>query len=752
MIALATQENLAQVWRFGIFEVDARNLELRRNGVPVRIREQPFRILVYLLEHQGELVTREDLRRVLWPADTFVDFDHSLNTAMMKLRDALGDSVDAPVYIETIPKRGYRFIAPASRTGGEPVRAIPQATNLDPGTFAEGVAPSTATPNPRARSRRNLLWRAAIGAGLLAIVVVGILAIRAMRHTRAVPLNQGSESVAFQTVPVTAAAGDAVSPVFSPDGREIAYVWDGPERRHYDIYVQLLGGTIPLRLTYSKGGEIGAPAWSPDAQLIAFERCGTGNNGVFVVPALGGDERQLATAECRSTLPSPVWWTADGNDLLIEDRCFGEQHFGPVDFSLATGSKRCLTNDRIPSGPGGAHSFAVSPDGTTIAFMRTVHGCDVYEIGRGGGAEKQITFGGQTECRYLLFYLNFGCDSLMWTPDGRSIIFPSCKGPLPALFRVPVNGGPVQRETVFPSLGSFTKDGLRFVYSEQTNVDPPAIWRSDLDSAGGRAREVKKVIATQYPELDAQPSPDGTRLVWMSMRAGHEEIWTSDALGKNQMQLTHLERFSGTPRWSPDGKWVVFDSYIESGPQIFVIDAEGRNLHAVTSAPGANVVPSWSRDGKSIYFASNRTGAWQVWKHSLESGTETQLTKNGGFDPLESYDGSELYYSRFYEAGIWKVSAHGGNESKAVEEKPQVGYWGHFAVTRAGLYFLDAEAEPTPAIEFLNFATGRISSAFSFNERPALLQPSLSATADGKTLYFTQYDRQSVIKMMQFTR
>ena len=87
---LETLENSMGLWRFGVFEVDVRNLELRRNGLPVRIREQSFRVLVYLLEHAGDLVSREDLRRVLWPADTFVDFDHSLNTAMMKLRDALG--------------------------------------------------------------------------------------------------------------------------------------------------------------------------------------------------------------------------------------------------------------------------------------------------------------------------------------------------------------------------------------------------------------------------------------------------------------------------------------------------------------------------------------------------------------------------------------------------------------------------------------------------------------------------------------
>jgi TolB-like protein/DNA-binding winged helix-turn-helix (wHTH) protein len=110
-----TQEGTDQIWRFGVFEVSTRNLELRRNGISVRIREQAFRILVHLLEHWGDIVGRDDLRRLLWDADTFVDFEHSLNTAMMKLRDALGDVAEAPIYIETIPKRGYRFIAPVTR-------------------------------------------------------------------------------------------------------------------------------------------------------------------------------------------------------------------------------------------------------------------------------------------------------------------------------------------------------------------------------------------------------------------------------------------------------------------------------------------------------------------------------------------------------------------------------------------------------------------------------------------------------------
>jgi DNA-binding winged helix-turn-helix (wHTH) protein len=103
---MGTTANTATTWRFGVFEFDASSGELRRAGIPIKLRDQSSRILVYLLEHAGQMVTREELRQYLWSSDTFVDFDHSLNTAIMKLREALGDSADKPLYIETVPKRG----------------------------------------------------------------------------------------------------------------------------------------------------------------------------------------------------------------------------------------------------------------------------------------------------------------------------------------------------------------------------------------------------------------------------------------------------------------------------------------------------------------------------------------------------------------------------------------------------------------------------------------------------------------------
>ena len=115
------QSNLPHVLRFGVFQIDVRAAELRKNGVKLKLQEQPFRVLCLLLEHPGEVISRDELRNRLWPADTFVDFDHGLNAAIKRLRDTLGESADSPVFIETLAKRGYRFIAPidgAERVAG----------------------------------------------------------------------------------------------------------------------------------------------------------------------------------------------------------------------------------------------------------------------------------------------------------------------------------------------------------------------------------------------------------------------------------------------------------------------------------------------------------------------------------------------------------------------------------------------------------------------------------------------------------
>jgi Tol biopolymer transport system component/DNA-binding winged helix-turn-helix (wHTH) protein len=746
---VATPANTTRSWRFGLFEVDAQKEELRRNGVPVKMREQPFRILVFLLEHSGELVTREDLRRVLWPADTYVDFDHSLNTAMMKLREALGDTADKPLYIETIPKRGYRFIAPvSSATGQQSGVASPDG---------EAAVRRANTDNVQTRqtelpvlSRRTR--RIAIVSGLVLLAVVASLVFLWKRHLLLPKRGSGEASPSFHISPVTSAPGMVIEPAISPDGREVAYVWYGPRRNRADLDVVLIGSDTPLRITNSESGSIGGPfwstercgggpSWSPDGRVIAFTRCEGKNGAVCLVPALGGTERRLTSAGCPHDSPSKLAWSPDGTQILMTDHCSPSGPFGLVVFSLATGERRCLT-DSGPLGFESTYVFSLSPDGKTIAFIPSWESmvCEIYTIPMSGGAPHRVLKD------------DHNCSNLMWTPDGQSIVFASTRSTQTSLWRVSATGGEMQRETLFPAIGSFSKDGRVLVYPESTSREPEGIWRADLAGAGGRVVNNTKLINSQFDETDAQPSPDGARIVWASERSGSTQIWVSDATGEAPLQLTHIGGICGTPRWSPDGKWITFDNYTSKGAQIFVVDSEGRNLHPITDGSHPDEVPSWSRDGKWIYFASKRTGNFEVWKHSLESGEEIQLTTHGGFDPFESYDGQTIYFSRFDEGGIWSVPSQGGTVKLVVADKPQVRYWGHWAVTQTGLYFLDAEAEPRPRIEFYDFATQRISPVLTIEKRAAWYEPGLSATEDGRTIYYAQWDHQSVIKMMEFAR
>jgi DNA-binding winged helix-turn-helix (wHTH) protein len=269
-----TRTTTTQTWRFGVFEVDALAMELRRGGTLVKIREQSFRILVLLLEHPGELVTREDLRRVLWSSDTFVDFDHSLNVAVMKLREALGDSADKPLYIETIPKRGYRFIAPVEAIGH--FQVITESVSNEK-TVSD--APVSNIPPPKKRRVVGIL----VVVGTCLVLTAGWYAHKIWRTSFPSPPVQRS------LTRLTFDEGVQTGATWSPDGRYIAYASDRGGK--FDIWVQQTGGGNPVQVT--KGpGHSWQPSWSPDGRYIAY-RSEEGDGGIFVIPALGGAGLEL---------------------------------------------------------------------------------------------------------------------------------------------------------------------------------------------------------------------------------------------------------------------------------------------------------------------------------------------------------------------------------------------------------------------------------------------------------------------------
>jgi DNA-binding winged helix-turn-helix (wHTH) protein len=167
----ASQGYPGRITRFGVFELDLAAGELRKSGAKLRLQEQPFQVLAFLLERAGDVVTRDELRQKLWPADTFVDFDHSLNTAVNKLREALGDSASSPRYIETMARRGYRFIAP--------VQNSVETANLETGAFARPPEQSEGVTTNAQDSRNTLhpdlqvpIPRRSITRGLFALIQV----------------------------------------------------------------------------------------------------------------------------------------------------------------------------------------------------------------------------------------------------------------------------------------------------------------------------------------------------------------------------------------------------------------------------------------------------------------------------------------------------------------------------------------------------------------------------------------------------
>jgi cholera toxin transcriptional activator len=192
-----------RIVRFGVFELDLAAGELRKNGARVRLQEQPFQVLALLLECGGDVVTREEMRQKLWPADTFVDFDHSLNTAVNKLRETLGDSASSPRYIETLARRGYRFIAPLqtevrqSTSGVE----VPSAGNLT----AARLHPELEVPIPRRGLTRGLF--ALVQVMYLIFYVVALFRIHAVEGIAESFLSGWRATALVAAVMVTAGVG-----------------------------------------------------------------------------------------------------------------------------------------------------------------------------------------------------------------------------------------------------------------------------------------------------------------------------------------------------------------------------------------------------------------------------------------------------------------------------------------------------------------------------------------------------------------
>jgi Tol biopolymer transport system component/DNA-binding winged helix-turn-helix (wHTH) protein len=569
------------VTRFGLFEVDWQARELRKAGIRIKLQDQPFQILTALLERPGEVVTREELQKRLWPADTFVDFDLSLNSAVKKLRVALSDDSDNPRYIETLYRRGYRFIGPVNgvaKTGGTavaPVLFLPEASP---------VASEEVTPRKTGVHHKKLLVL-----GCAAGIVMAVLAMRFgfPKPIRVLGYTQITHDSRFKVGIVT-------------DGQRL-------------YFSEIQGDRIAAAQVSSSGGDTAAvPA--PFRNVAVADIAPDGSNLLVVnikspdeLPALWVQPLPAGAPRLLTNLtPNAAAYSADGTEVAFATG-------SDIYLAKSDGTDVRKIGSAKPKAAGGPSardamvtSLRISPDGQRLRFTLTDSGSAaqfIWEMKRDGS--------GLHELLPAWNHSTFQCCG-NWTRDGKYYLFQTSSRGRANIWALPdqpswfgrqpepvqLTNGPLQFRYPVPS-----KDGKKIFMvgsqprAELLRLDPKLGWTPYLGGASA---------------IDLAFSPDGQWVAYVSIP--DLTLWRSRVDGSSPLQLTNSSLAAQLPRWSPDGQQITFMGRAETGlpgPALhpglrfsaYVVSANAGDLHELIPGVDFGYDPHWSADGKSIVLS-----------------------------------------------------------------------------------------------------------------------------------------------------
>ena len=553
--------------RFANFEVDLSAGELRKSGVKIKLQGQPFAVLAMLLERSGDVVTREELQQKLWANDTYVDFEHGLNAVINKLRESLGDQADNPRYIETLPRRGYRFVA-----------SIVQP----PGKQISGTIEQEEDKKQLLLRSRRMWWAVGFGFAGLCLLFAGsfhwirywtrpprVLGYRQLTTGLRLrgedscglvvsPLATDGVRVFFSTpnspVSQVSASGGEVAKISSPFSC-FAFSDISPDK------TELLGfsqsnwtvADQPLwRLSIASGQALRvgtlighAAAWSPDGERIAYATGNYPTSQVFVVSKEGHDPRALAKFE--NGFVDSIHWSPNGTVL------------------------RMIVSDPVSS------LWEVSAEGTGL------HRLPLFSR----AAEQVFQQSWTSDAKYSL--LTVGRSGLrasdIWVlREARSPFGIGTAGP------VQLTSGAVSFSYPTPS-----PDGKKiFAVGGQERGE---LVRYDLNSQ--RLQPFLSGISAEHLDF----SRDGNWVTYVTFPTSI--LWRSKVDGSDRMQLTTAPLRATLPRWSPDGTRIAFAGRVPSGDwKIYVVSSEGGEPKVVSKGDAVEVDPTWSADGNSVIFGS----------------------------------------------------------------------------------------------------------------------------------------------------
>jgi len=603
--------------KFGDFEFDERTGELWTNGSRIVLPNQPARLLTVLIHRAGILVTRDELRRELWLEDTFVDFEHSLNAGVKRLREAIGDSAAAPRFIETIPQRGYRFIAPVETTPDTPagnINTVPSSSVVD--VDRNGTEP-----------RRQLTGWPVVSATVLVLILV-VFALYQLRARR----SPSSAGPTRNLVRLTSTSGLSTDPTISPDGSLVAYASDRAGAGDFDIYVQTVAGGDPVRLTNDAADE-SDPSFAPDGAHIVFSRRG---GGLYVVGALGGEPRLIVrTAWARAPRFSPdgrsiSYWT--GLPAGVPG-AVGSIFVVPADGGSPRELVTGLTSARYP---------IWSPDGEHILFFgddrKTT---DWYVIPRNGGTA------GKTGVVERLRVSGLRAAHPVpgsWTAE-NAVVFATNELGSSNVWQIPISRS-THRVSGFPERLTFgtaiernpiVANSGRIVFASV--VENVNIWRLPVDPNTGVATGALERL-TDDVGMDRlrSVSSDGRTLFFISSRAKPDELWMKNIETGREHRL--IDGGVQEASASPDASRVAFSRNDRGTPQIEIVgtaDGFRSKLCEQCSGPG-----NWSRDGKRLLYHASVPSRLLLYDFTSNRKTE-----------LVSHPAWNLEQPRFSPDGEW---------------------------------------------------------------------------------------------------
>ena len=591
-------------------------------------------------------------------------------------------------------------------------------------------------------ARRELLRRSSIWVALLLPVVLagGFFFWRTWRaQERAEPLL---------AVPLTTLPGVQRYPSFSPDGEHVAFTWNGPRQDNPDIYVQQIGSGQPLRLTSDSANDF-SPVWSPDGRWIAFlrTRSDARSGELRLVAPLGGPERKLREIHLRGGLditPPHLAWCPDGSCVVTSDSVGEGDPDALFAISLETAERRQLTHPKPPA-RGDTHP-AVSPDGKWLVFRRMagLFVGELYKLPLGRG----MTAAGEPQ-RLTLAVMD--AEHPAWMPDSKEILFSARSG----LWRLSISGESSPARLPFvgeyglmPAVSRPPRGRPRLVYV-RSFIDAN-IWRVETSTPGATA-PTPPTLAISSTRLEGMPqfSPDGRRVAFTSDRSGNWEIWLADPDGSNAVQLTSMGAVaSGYPHWSPDGQEIVFHSNVDGQWEVYSVPAAGGKPRNLTAHPAQDALPSFSRDGKWVYFSSARTGEQHqsIWKIPASGGDAVQMTKRASYAPQESPDGESVYFVEAIDrpSTLWRLPRSGGAPVRVLDGV----FLANFAVLTGGVYYIDRPSGqggthyvdlPTgeTRLRYFDFATRR---STTVARNLGTVDIPLTVSSDGRTILYPRLD------------